>query len=132
MMKLSAEVNFGIQIMINLAKKSKANSFLLSEIALVERKSISYARQILGKLRNAELVNRFKDTHSKYSLAKNPEEITLLNIFEAINGKITLLKNKTNMESGKGGKVTEYYLDKAGEEIAYLYKSIKLSDLLID
>jgi Rrf2 family transcriptional regulator, cysteine metabolism repressor len=51
---------------------------------------VAYLEQILARLRNAKLVASIRGAKGKFVLARNPEEITVAEIIEAVEGPIVI------------------------------------------
>ena len=64
----------------------------LSEIARRNKLSRGYLEQLVISLKNARLIRGFSGRSGGYLLRKPPEQITLLEIFEATTGPINLVE----------------------------------------
>jgi Rrf2 family protein len=64
----------------------------LGEIARRNNLSKGYLEQLVVSLKNARLIRSFSGRSGGYRLVKPPEQITLLEIFEAISGPINLVE----------------------------------------
>ncbi len=64
----------------------------LRQIALRNNLSKGYLEQLVVSLKNARLIRSFSGRDGGYRLAKSPERITLLEIFEATIGPINLVE----------------------------------------
>jgi Rrf2 family protein len=64
----------------------------LKDIATLEEISEKYLSLIVIPLRASGLIKSLRGAHGGYSLAKDPREITLYNIVEALEGEICLVR----------------------------------------
>ena len=85
-MKLSRRFEYAVHGLLQLASNTGKDHVLLTEIA--EKQSIpeSYLRKIFQALANAGIVKTQRGVNGGYTLLKKPEEITLRNIIEVIDG----------------------------------------------
>lgn len=91
-MKLSTRSRYGVRFMTALARANKGDSLLLKDIAASEGISGKYLSLIVIPLRTAGLINSLRGAHGGYSLAKDPQEITLCDIVEALEGETCLVR----------------------------------------
>jgi Rrf2 family protein len=80
-----------MRLMIALASKRKEGPVDLGEIARREGISMKYLSQIILPLKNAGLVVSYRGARGGYALARQPEEITPRDIYEAIDGPIIFM-----------------------------------------
>ncbi len=64
---------------------------MLKDIAKRQDVSEKYLSQIIIPLKSAGFVASIRGAHGGYSLAKDPEDITLKGIVEAVEGDVTIL-----------------------------------------
>jgi Rrf2 family protein len=74
--------------MVALALRHGSGSILLREIARQEGISEKYLGQIVIPLKAAGLLASHRGAHGGYSLARLPEDITVKDVVEAIEGRI--------------------------------------------
>ncbi len=99
-MKLSSKVRYGFRFMVNLALDYGTESLVqIKEIASKENISSKYLEQIASSFKVAGLVNVVRGSKGGYMLAKSPELITLLEIYHAVDGPLSLTdcSNTLNM-----------------------------------
>src|SRR5690606_1958815 len=70
-------------------------------LARTEAVPASFLAQILGKLRNHGLITSRRGNHGGYLLARPPEEISLHDILEAIEGQCLHLSGNFDGRSGR-------------------------------
>jgi Rrf2 family transcriptional regulator, cysteine metabolism repressor len=88
-MKVSTRVHYGLRAMTELAR-SYADGRLLSiaEIARNEMLPVSYLEQLVGELRRAGLVEGTRGVHGGYRLAREPQEITVGDVYRVLEGEV--------------------------------------------
>jgi Rrf2 family protein len=91
-MKLSAKIRYGVRLMAALASSYSLKPLFLKDIATLEEISEKYLSLIVIPLRASGLIKSLRGAHGGYSLAKDPHEITLYNIVEALEGEICLVR----------------------------------------
>ena len=91
-MKLSTRSRYGVRFMTALACAYGDNSLLLKDIAAGEGISGKYLSLIVIPLRAAGLINSLRGAHGGYSLARDPQEITLCDVVEALEGETCLVR----------------------------------------
>ncbi len=91
-MKLSTKVRYGARLMVDLALKNGQGPVMLKDIAQRQRVSKKYLEQIIIGLKKKRLIKSIRGAKGGYVLAKNPARIRLIDIFEAVEGPISLIK----------------------------------------
>jgi len=86
--QMSTRGRYGVRLMVALALNYGSGISLLREISLREGISGKYLGQIIIPLKAAGLVVSQRGSHGGYSLAKPPEDITIRDVVEAIEGRI--------------------------------------------
>lgn len=89
--KLSTKTRYGLRVMFDLAQHSGDKPISLSVIAKRQRLPLNYLEQIMLKLRNADLVISVRGAHGGYKLNGKLNEITVKNIFDILEGPISLV-----------------------------------------
>ena len=88
LLQLSTKVRYAARAMIDLAMNYKGEPIQLNEIACSQNISVKYLEQIMGPLRAKGIVRTQKGSKGGYHLAADPEEITLYDIVESIEGSM--------------------------------------------
>ena len=131
-MKFSSRAIYGMRAMLALARTHGHGSTFLKEI--VERESLpgTYLEQLMVPLRKAGIVQAVRGAKGGYTLARNPADITVLSILEALEGPLNL----ADCPSGSGccGKPDTCALQELWAEgsraILAVYQGISLAALL--
>ena len=88
-MKLSARGKYGLYAMYYLARHQGQGPQSLQNIATTGVPK-QYLEQLLGNLRRAGLVTTVRGAQGGYQIAKAPQEITILDIIDAMEGPLEL------------------------------------------
>lgn len=96
-MKVSAKVRYGFRFMINLALNYPNQLVQIKEVADKEQISSKYLEQIATSLKKAGLVKVSRGAKGGYLLLHAPQEITLLDIYQALDGSIQLTDCNDNL-----------------------------------
>ena len=89
-MKISCKAQYAVRLMLHLAGARGQGYVLLREIARAERISEKFLGQIVMPLRRRGLLRAGRGAHGGYALAKEPREISVEDIVEAVEGVIAL------------------------------------------
>ncbi len=87
MFSVSARTQYAIRAMTCLATKPDRSS-TSAEIAQAENIPAKYLEGILSRLKAFGLIESERGKNGGYRMAKNPSDITMLEIVEAIDGRI--------------------------------------------
>lgn len=98
-MKLSTRGRYGARFMLDLALHFGQGPVMLKEASVRQEISIKYLEQLVTPLRLAGLVKSTRGPHGGYHLTRVPEEITLCEIIEILEGPLALSDCLTNEEA---------------------------------
>ena len=133
-MKLTSKGRYAVMAMADLAKNNVKKPTSLTEISLRQGISIAYLEQLFLKLRKNNLVQSVRGPSGGYLLSKNPEEIKLLSIIEAVDEKIKTVKCKKESKKGCNGKsikcITHNLWDDLETHINKFFEDNTLNDIL--
>jgi Rrf2 family cysteine metabolism transcriptional repressor len=93
-MNFSIRVQYGVQALLELARKYNASPVQIGEIARSQRIPVRYLEQLLLVMKRRHLLSSVRGKEGGYSLAKHPGDISVLDIIEALDGPIELLRKK--------------------------------------
>jgi Rrf2 family protein len=88
-MKLSTRTRYGIRAVIELAQHQGERPLQLKTIAERQNISIKYLEQLMGVLRSAGFIRSVRGAKGGYVLAGPPAQITLYEVFRALEGSVT-------------------------------------------
>ena len=131
-MRLSTRSRYGVRMMADLAENFGKKPVFLKDIAKREEISEKYLSIIVIPLRGAGLIQSTRGAHGGYTLAKHPEEISVQDIFDALEGKICLVNCVQNPQecSRVGICPTRDVWSVLGEKIRETLNSVTLADLV--
>lgn len=89
-MKFSTRTTYGLRAMIRLAENKNKTNISLPVIAREENISLGYLEKIFTRLKKAKLIKAEKGTAGGYRLSKKADQIDILKIINALEGKIPL------------------------------------------
>lgn len=87
-MKLTAQEEFGLRCMLQMARGYRAGSLRIEDIAKSESLTIDYVAKLMRVLRIAGLVDSIRGQKGGYRLTRTPEDIKLAEIFDAMGGRL--------------------------------------------
>ena len=106
-MKLTTKGRYAVMALADLAGFDRQNPVPLRDIALRQNISLVYLEQIFLKLKRNNIVKSIRGSSGGYILNAEPEQITLSNIFSAVDEKIKTLQCKRESKKGCNGKLTK-------------------------
>jgi len=84
-MQLTTKVRYAVVFLLHLANETDQEKFIgASEVSDKQRISASYLEQLARKLRKAGVVEPRKGPTGGYKLAREPKDISLVDVFEAV------------------------------------------------
>lgn len=89
-MKLSTKGRYGLMAMYNLKENMGKGPIALKDIAKDENLSESYLEQLFTLLRRADLVKSIRGAGGGYVLARDPKNIAIGEIINALEGDLSL------------------------------------------
>ena len=130
-MKLSTRGKYGLYAMYYLAQHNGEGPQTLQSISTVGVPK-QYLEQILGNLRRAGLLSTVRGAQGGYQMAYPPEEITLRDIIDAVEGPIELSECASSEPSCQrsGSCPVRWVWQRVTDSINHELEKIKLSDML--
>jgi Rrf2 family cysteine metabolism transcriptional repressor len=90
-MRLSTRGRYGTRLMVDLAQHYAEGPIPLAEIAKRQDLSAKYLEQLIMLLKGAGLIRSVRGRRGGYVLAKKPAQISVGEIVEALEGKLSLV-----------------------------------------
>lgn len=87
-MRITAVEEYGLRCLLNLARKGSKAQLSISEIAEIEGLSVPYTSKLLSILRKSGLVLAARGRGGGFSIAREPEEITVFDVLTALGGPL--------------------------------------------
>ncbi|MFW2331516.1 MAG: RrF2 family transcriptional regulator [Nitrospinota bacterium] len=133
-MKISSKGHYAVEALVCMASRDKSKPLSLAEISRIENTSLHYLEQLFLKLRKGGLVKSVRGPGGGYLLTKDPSEISIGDIFMAVDESMELTECSTSEELLTCSKS---YLCKTQRLWSYLFKqfetllySITIEDIL--
>jgi len=89
-MQITRQADYAVRAVLYLAKQNGAGRAPTSQIAREQRIPPSFLAKIVSQLSVAGMVQTSRGARGGVSLAREPKDISLLEVVEAIDGPITL------------------------------------------
>ena len=87
-MMFSTKAEYGVRVMVELARRSGDEPVPLAEIAEHDGLPLAYLEHLVARLRKAGLVDSRRGSRGGYLLARPAREITMAEVVEALEGSI--------------------------------------------
>jgi Rrf2 family transcriptional regulator, cysteine metabolism repressor len=87
-MMFSTKAEYGVRVMVELARRAGEDPIPLAEIAAHDGLPLAYLEHLVARLRKAGLVDSRRGSRGGYMLARSPVEITMAEVVEALEGRI--------------------------------------------
>jgi len=135
MLTLSTKGEYGVRAIFEIAREYEKGPISIREIARRQGVSVAYLEQLLNRLKRAGLIKSQKGPGGGYMLIKKPDEITIGNILNTLEGPVALTMC-LDPASGKGRCslvkrcVTRLLWQSLGKKIEDFLNNVTLDDLL--
>jgi Rrf2 family protein len=87
-MMFSTKAEYGVRVMVELARRNGESPVPLAEIAETDGLPLAYLEHLVARLRKAGLVDSRRGSRGGYLLVRAPEQITMAEVVEALEGSI--------------------------------------------
>ena len=87
-MKISAQDEYGLRILLQIARASREEGLSLSQLSELEQISQAYAAKITRILRIAGFIKSIRGHKGGYVLAKTPQDIRINEVLKTMGGAI--------------------------------------------
>ncbi len=91
-MRISTKGRYGLRILIDLANHDSEKPRLIRDIAQAQQISEKYISRLVIDLRRAGMIRSIRGVNGGFHLAKDPQEITLLEVLEVMEGPISVVE----------------------------------------
>lgn len=99
-MMFSTKAEYGVRVMVELARRDGSEPVPLAEIADHERLPLSYLEHLAARLRRAGLIDSRRGARGGYLLARPAGQITMAEVVEALEGSIAPIECITSSPDG--------------------------------
>lgn len=130
-MRLTTRGRYAVTALLDLALQPPEKTITLAEIASRQSISVAYLEQLFAKLKRKTLVASVRGANGGYYLARPADQITILEIIEAVNETVdaTRCDHQGNCQNGAMCLTHDLWQDLSRYISDYLAK-ITLSDLV--
>ena len=90
-MKVNTKVRYGLRAVLQIAENHGGGPVPISAISESQEISGKYLEQVVGTLRRSGLIQSRKGVRGGYTLARDPQQITLWEIISALDPHTTLV-----------------------------------------
>jgi Rrf2 family cysteine metabolism transcriptional repressor len=87
-MMFSTKAEYGVRVMVELARRTGDDPIPLAEIASHDGLPLAYLEHLVARLRKAGLVDSRRGSRGGYMLARPAAQITMAEVVEALEGSI--------------------------------------------
>ncbi|MDO9541822.1 MAG: Rrf2 family transcriptional regulator [Kiritimatiellia bacterium] len=131
-MKVSTKGRYGVRFLLDLALHDQTKPVSLNEIAKRQDISEKYLWQIAANLKSAGLVSAVSGKRGGFYLAKPPENISLQDILEILEGNSSFVNCVHDSNSCKRSAtcIAREMWTETSDQIADVLASVKLADLV--
>jgi Rrf2 family transcriptional regulator, cysteine metabolism repressor len=137
MLRVSTKGEYGVRIMVDLARNYGGRPRSLADIAQAESLPLAYLEQLVKLLRESEppLVISTRGAHGGYRLGRAPEEITMGEVVRVLEGPIAPMICATEGEMTQicgylDACKTRYLWAKVRDAVAHTLDTMTLADLV--
>src|ERR1700694_596043 len=99
-MMFSTKAEYGVRVMVELARRAGEDPIPLAEIAAHDGLPLAYLEHLVARRRKAGLVDSRRGSRGGYLLARPPEEITMAEVVEALEGSIAPIEGISQAPDG--------------------------------
>lgn len=134
-MKISTKGRYGLRAVIDIAVNASDEPVALSEIAMRQNISISYLEQLIAKLKKAGIVNSIRGAKGGYTIAKDPNTISVGDVLRALEGDLNPVNcaeitGDDDMCNDAENCVTKYVWKRISDSINNTVNTLMLSELM--
>jgi Rrf2 family protein len=129
-MTISSRGRYATRMVVLLASRQPGETMTKSEIAEAEAISAGYVQQLMMSLRVAGIVESHRGREGGFSLSKPPEEITVADVLEAVEGEVMPAPCHTPGHCERAGDCpTRPIWEEAAQLLNHLFSSTTVASL---
>ncbi len=132
-MRLTARSEYGVLAMMDLATLRDAGPVSAREISEHQAIPAKFLEQLMVQLRQAGIVSAVRGARGGFELARDPEDITVLEVVEALEGPLvtTVCDGERADVCGRSGACAAALVwERATDAVKDVFFSTTLSDLV--
>lgn len=104
-MKVTTKGRYALRAVIHMAINGKENPISVKNITDIEEISPIFLEQIFTKLKKGGIIHSIRGAKGGFYLARDPKQITVKDIFNAVEESLTITPCAEGIEDGECGKV---------------------------
>ena len=132
-MKLSTKGRYAVAALVDLAMQTPGEAITLGEVSRRQSISLPYLEQLFVKLRRAGLVTSIRGPGGGYHLARNPSDIRIADILQAVDETVDALHKGAGATGAASGSRAQSLSNRLWEGLsAHVYVFLhqtRLSDV---
>ncbi|MBQ8920616.1 MAG: Rrf2 family transcriptional regulator [Oscillospiraceae bacterium] len=129
-MKISAKVECGIMVLVDICVHSEGDSVTVSNIAARQNLSAKYLEQILPLLKHAHIIRSIKGSRGGYYLARPAKEITMQQVIDALDSTVLSgAEFESISETLLSTAICECIWDRMSEALCEIAGNLTLADV---
>lgn len=131
-MKISTKGRYGVRILLDLALHEGNTPRLIRDISESQQISEKYISRLIIALRRANMVRSIRGAKGGFRLARNPAELTLLDIVEVMEGPVAIVDCVRSPEKCDRNDqcATREIWDNLNSEIRDAMRKVTLADII--
>ena len=133
-MKLTSKGRYAVMALADLAMFNDNNPVSLRDISLRQGISLDFLEQIFSKLKKHSIVKSIRGSNGGYILNKEPVEIKLANILNAVDEEVKTVQCKKESKRGCNNKtskcITHNLWDELEIHINHFFEQKNLKDII--
>ena len=135
-MKLTSKGRYAVMALADLAKFNSTNPVSFRDISLRQGISLDFLEQIFSQLKKHEIVKSIRGTNGGYILNKEPIDIKIANILNAVDEEVKTVQCKKESKKSCNGKttkcITHNLWDELQNHINDFFENKNLRDLIVN
>jgi Rrf2 family protein len=128
-MKLTRASSYAIHAIVHIAAQNSNKTLASHDIAKARKIPERFLLKVLKPLVSAGLLYSVKGPNGGYRLARQPNQITMLDVVEAVDGPIRGMTAFTESNSQPLGKKLETICSQAAQQTRKAFQGVRLSQL---
>ena len=90
-MKLPTKIRYAVRAVVELAGRDQSSPTPVKDLSRAQDLSAKYVKQLMNRLQRAGIVKGHPGIHGGYTLAMDPEDISLYDIYQALDVSLVLV-----------------------------------------
>ncbi len=133
-MRLSTKARYAVRALVDLGAHENGTPLQIKDIAARENLSVRYLENLFTLLRSANILKSSKGKNGGFLLARNPEDITIREIIEVVEGDLAVVSCVIMPDSCDKALncTTRKVWNKMSKALINTLNSITLAELIAD